>query len=292
MSDLWNVQMPGFAPIEPMPPIDWNQSFWVVPTIDLWQKEKNLNSEPNNISVWALFSKILIWFIVWVVIAALLFVVLSFVWSMFTESIQQQGPWFSVNPLLWVILLFIWFLSSFIWNMIIAGMYNLFFNKKYYDISKMFGFLLLTNAILFFVLFPIYLLFKNDVNTLFLVLWFHVLFSVFISSSQIEFLSNPNYSGSAFMWNILWFALAMLVYAIVHKFAKLESVQQQTYYLMLLPSILWFTFIPIWSGIWEKIYYGMYTMWSNAFYIPSLSEVSKSDDWVVDVEEEQINVDI
>jgi len=291
MSDLWNIDMPWFTPIEPMPPINGNQNFEAVAPINLWKKQKNLNSEPNNISVWGLFSKILIGFIVGVVIAALLFVVLSFVWSMFTESIQQQGPWSSINPLLRVILLFIGFLSSFIGNMIIAGMYNLFFNKKYYDISKMFGFLLLTNAILFLVLFPIYLLFKNDVNTLFFVLWFHVLFSVFISSSQVEFLSNPNYSGSAFMGNILGFALAMLIYAIVHKFAKLESVQQQTYYLMLLPSILWFTFIPIGSGIWEKIYYGMYTMWSNAFYIPSISEVANVEE-TEEIEAEQINVDI
>jgi len=61
----------------------------------------------------------------------------------------------------------------------------------------------LTNGILFFVLAPIYIIFAGEIEILFLILGFHVLFSVFVSASQIEFSTNPNYSASAFMGNIL-----------------------------------------------------------------------------------------
>jgi hypothetical protein len=42
---------------------------------------------------------------------------------------------------------------------------------------------------------------------------------------------------------------------------------------MLLPSILGYSLTPFGSGIREKIYYKIYEMWSNPFYILSPSEV-------------------
>jgi hypothetical protein len=87
--------------------------------------------------------------------------------------------------------------------MLVAGAYSVFFSKKYYDSSKMFGFLLLTNALLLLILAPIYIVFSKDIGTLFLLLGFHVMFSIFISANQMDFLSNPNYSGSALMGNVL-----------------------------------------------------------------------------------------
>lgn len=81
----------------------------------------------------------------------------------------------------------------------------------------MFGLLFLTNGILFFFLAPIYMIFANQIDVLFLILGFHVLFSVFTSSSQIEFSTNPNYSASGLMGNILGFVLAFLAYALIYK---------------------------------------------------------------------------
>ena len=48
--------------------------------------------------------------------------------------------------------------------MIVAGVYNLFYNEKYYDAGKMFGLLLLTNGFLFLFLAPLYLFFYNDMQ--------------------------------------------------------------------------------------------------------------------------------
>ncbi|MEI7919250.1 MAG: hypothetical protein WCH65_03450 [bacterium] len=135
-------------------------------------------------------------------IAALLFVILSFMGGMFTSAFGQQAG-ATVNPLLSLILLFIGFLSTFIGNIAVGGIYNLFFNRKYYNTSKMFGLLFLTNGILFFFLAPIYIVFAGQIDVLFLILGFHILFSVFTSAAQIEFSTNPNYSASSFMGNVL-----------------------------------------------------------------------------------------
>jgi len=282
--------MPMFdTQIPPMPNVWFDQQF-----SNLWKDNlnNNLNIEPNNLSWWQLIWKVLLGFVVGAVISGLLLVVLTFVGTIFTDAVQQQSNNVS-NPLLPLLLLFIWFLGSFIGNMIVAWAYSLFFSKKYYNSSKMFAFLLLTNGILFFVLAPIYLVFSKDVNTLFIVLAFHILFSIFVSASQLEFLSNPNYSGSAIIWNTLWFTWAIFVYMMIYKLSKVSwSVQQQTYLLMLLPSILGFTFLPLGSGLWEKIYYKVYEMGSNVFYIPSLSEVASSESEEQDIKEQNDEIHV
>ncbi|HCY20266.1 TPA: hypothetical protein DIC40_00035 [Patescibacteria group bacterium] len=63
--------------------------------------------------------------------------------------------------------------------------------------------MLLTNGLLFFILAPMYFVFASQIQSLFLVLGFHILFSVFVSACQIEFTANPNYSGSSLMGNII-----------------------------------------------------------------------------------------
>lgn len=231
-------------------------------------------NEPSNLSGRQLIGKACIGILIWGVIAALLFVILSFMGGMFTSAFGQQ--WGStVNPLLSLVLLFIWFLSTFIGNIAVGGLYSLFYNRKYYNTSKMFGLLFLTNGILFFFLAPIYIVFASQIDILFLVLGFHILFSVFTSASQIEFSTNPNYSASAFMGNILGFALAFLAYALIYKTSWSVALQQKIYLFMLLPPILGYTLIPFGSGIREKIYYKFYELGNNGFYIPSVTD---SDD--------------
>jgi len=102
------------------------------------------------------------------VIAALLFVILSFMGGMFTSAFGQAGS--TVNPLLSLVLLFIGFLSTFIGNIAVGGLYSLFYSRKYYTTSKMFGLLFLTNGILFFFLAPIYIVFASQIDVLFLIL--------------------------------------------------------------------------------------------------------------------------
>ena len=238
--------------------------------------QSDLFNEPSNLSGWQLIGKICIGLLIGGVIAALLFVILSFMGSMFTSAFGQQGG-SSVNPLLSLVLLFIGFLSSFIGNIAVGGLYSLFYNRKYYNTSKMFGLLFLTNGILFFFFAPIYIVFANQIDILFLILGFHILFSVFTSASQIEFSTNPNYSASSFMGNILGFALAFLAYALIYKASGSAAVQQKIYLFMLLPPILGYAILPFGSGIREKIYYKFYELGNNGFYIPSVAETNEEE---------------
>jgi len=75
-------------------------------------------NEPSNLSGWQLIGKVCIGILIGWVIAALLFVILSFMGTMFTSAFGQTGS--SVNPLLSLILLFIWFLSTFIGNIAVG----------------------------------------------------------------------------------------------------------------------------------------------------------------------------
>lgn len=233
-------------------------------------------NEPGNLSWWQLVGKVFIGVLIGWVIAALLFVILSFMGGMFTSAFGAQAG-ATVNPLLSLILLFIGFLSTFIGNIGVGGIYSLFYNRKYYNTSKMFGLLFLTNGILFFFLAPIYIVFASQIDVLFLILGFHVLFSVFTSSAQIEFSTNPNYSASALMGNILWFVLAFLAYCLIYKMSWSAEVQHKIYLFMLLPPILWYGLIPFGAGIREKVYYKFYEMWNNGLYIPSVTEVVEEE---------------
>jgi len=278
-NQMW-VTPAGFVP---MPSVQTpNFPMWVDKNFD------TLNNEPYFFSWWQLLGKTFIWLVIGGVIAALLFIILSFVGSMFTDALQQSTVSFQTNPLLPLLLLFIGFLWSFVGNIAVGLVYGLFFGKKYYNTSKMLGFLLLTNAIILIVLIPVYLIFSKQVDTLFLVLGFHIVFSVFVSASQIEFLANPNFAGSALMGNVLGFAMVILWYSVVYKLAHVSSVQQQTYLLMVLPPILAFTLVPFFSWIWEKVYYKFYEMGNNVFYIPSISEVAEEHP----VQEDEVNVEI
>jgi hypothetical protein len=196
--------------------------------------------------------------------------------GMFTSAFGAQAGT-SVNPLLSLVLLFIGFLSTFIGNIAVGGIYSLFYNRKYYNTSKMFWLLFLTNGILFFFLAPIYIVFASQIDILFLILGFHILFSVFTSASQIEFSTNPNYSASAFMGNTLWFVMAFLAYCLIYKLSGSAEVQQKIYLFMLLPPILGYALIPFGSGLREKIYYKFYELWNNGFYIPSCTETAEEE---------------
>ena len=245
---------------------------------------------PSNLSGRQIVAKVAIGLVIWGIIAALLFIVVSFIGGMFTSALGQQSAEFSsANPLLPLILLFIGFISTFIGNIAVAGVYSLFYSNKYYDVTKMFGLLFLTNGILFFILAPVYLMFGSQIDTLFVILGFHVIFSIFASAAQIEFTSNPNYAGSSLMGNILWFAVSLLIYGLIYKLSGWSAPQQKIYLFMILPPILWYTLTPFGAGIREKIYYKFYELGNNGFYIPSVSE--REDELTQEDKSQEVNVE-
>lgn len=258
--------------------------------------KKSLSIEPNQSSGWEIIGKFFIWLIVWGIISALLFIILSFVWSIFTESMWQTSEFIKSNPILPLLLLLIWFLSSFIGNLAIVWIYWLFFNEKYDSIGKTMWLLLLTNWLLFIIFAPIYIIFNSDINILFIVLWFHIMLSIFLSSNQIEIVSNPNYSASSLIGNTLWFAITILIYSLIRKSSSIGWTQEKLYLLILFPSIIWFSFMPLWLWIREIIYYKMYEMWNNWFYTPSVkseNNTTKNDINLIDQNDDSdINVDL
>lgn len=241
--------------------------------------ENNLlfRSEPNQSNGRWLTWKIFIWLIVWGIISILLFLILSFVWWIFTNTSTQTSEFTTNNPVLPLIILLIWFLSSFIWNLSIAGTYNLFFSERYFKTAKTMWILLLTNWILFVFFAPLYLIFGWDTNTLFLLLGLHIMFSIFLSTQQIETVSNPNYSASTLIGVTLWFVITILVYSLIRKWSKVWWTQNQVYLLLLMPPIIWFAIMPIGLWIREKVYYKMYEMWNNWFYTPPSQETTKEE---------------
>jgi hypothetical protein len=258
---------------------------------------KTFSIEPSQSSWRELTGKFFIWLIIWGIISVLLFVILSFVWSVFTESMSQTWEFIKSNPILPLLLLLIWFLSSFIWNLATAGIYGLFFGQRYHNVGKTIWLLLLTNGLLFIILAPVYLIFSSDINTLFIILGFHIMFSIFLSSNQIEIVSNPNYSASSLIGTTLWFAVTILIYSIIRKSAMWEGTQEKIYLLLLFPSIIGFSIIPLWLGIRESIYHKMYEVWNNGFYTPSIDENNNTTQEqtkftsVID-EDSDINIDL
>lgn len=255
-------------------------------TINKNNPNQRLDNEPSNISWWQIVWKIWIGIGIGGIITAILFMITTFMNGIFAGA--MTNTWATINPIISIVLLFIGFLSTFIGNLWVAGIYNIFFSRKYINWSKIFWLLLLTNGLLFFIFAPIYFIFTNQIQTLFIVMGFHIVFSIFISACQIEFSANPNYSGSSLVGNTIWFAMTIAVYCIFYKGSLLWWAEKLTYLLMLLPTILGYTLIPFGASIREKIYYKSYEMGNNPFYLSSEGEEIRDDD---ETNEDEINVE-
>lgn len=231
----------------------------------------NLTERPDQSSWWEIFGKIFIGIIIWAVISGLLFIILTAVWWSITEEAWK-------NPILPLLLIVSWFFTSFIWNLWIAGLYSLFFSKKYHNMNKSIWILLLTNWLLFIFLLPIYILFNWDTTRLLTILWFHIVIATFLSSQQIENLRNPNYSPSSLIWNTFSLAVVMLIYGIIRRLAAIwGELQNQIYLLLLIPPVLSFWIMPLWLWIWDIIYYKFFEVWNNPFYAESKWELNKKE---------------
>lgn len=248
---------------------------------------KKLGIEPYAPTGWELLGKTVVGICVGVIISILMLIILSFVSSIFMKAsgISAETTIYS-NPLLSFVCLFIGFLASFIGNFLQVIAYNLFYSKKYYSIGKVFGLLLLSNAIILVMIGPIYFLFSTQLATLFFIMAFHVLLSIFISMNIIEFSLAPNYGSSSIIGNTIWFGFVMLVYAMFWKSQNGVGDESTIYLSIMLPPLLWFSLIPLGLGIWEKIYKKFYEMGSNPFYIESQKITEEVED------EEDINIDL
>lgn len=230
----------------------------------------NLTEKPGQSSWWEIFGKIFIWIIIWAAISGLLFIILTALWWSLTEEAWK-------NPVLPLLLIVSWFLASFIWNLWIAWLYSLFFSKKYQNMSKSIWVLLMTNWLLFIFLLPIYIIFNWNMDSLFMILWFHVIIATFLSAQQIENLKNPNYSPSSLIWNTFSLAIIMLIYGIIWKATNLWNMENQIYLLLLLPPILSFWIMPLWLWIREMIYFKFFEIWNNPFYAESRWELNRKE---------------
>lgn len=249
----------------------------------------NFDIAPHDPSSFEIVARTIIWIIVWVTIAIMVFIILLLLWSMFELALKNSSIPNSttVNPLLWLILMIIAFCWSFIWALIVTWFYNLFFSNKYYDVWKMFRIVLTVCIIIFLFFAPLYILFYNLIEILFVILWFHIMFNTFIFSCCIEFTTNPNYSLVHIVWTTIGFAISLLFFWIVYKTLDLTNWNSQTITILLsLPAILSYSLIPLSHSIWEKIYFGFYNSWNNFFYIPSLTEV------MIDEEEDENSINV
>lgn len=235
-----------------------------------------LGNEPNNNTGWQVFAKAGIGLGVGVVIAFLIFIILFLASSMFTQAlrstINSPGVANTVNPLLPLVLVIIAFIATFVGSVILSGLFNLFYSNKYYDLGKTFSVSLLTNIFLFFLMIPLYILFSQSISTLFYILGFHIIFAIFVSYVQGEFVTNPNYAASHMIGAVIGTAFSMIVFAVLAK--GLQGNQN----MLLIPSILGYMFIPFFHALWEKIYFKFYENGNNFLFLPSLSDIIESEE--------------
>ena len=235
-----------------------------------------LGNEPNNNTWWQVFAKAGIGLAVGVVIAFLIFIILFLASSMFTQAlkstINSPGVANTVNPLLPLVLVIIAFIATFVGSVILSGLFNLFYSNKYYDLGKTFSVSLLTNIFLFFLMIPLYMMFYQNINTLFYILGFHIIFAIFISYSQGEFVTNPNYSASHMIGSMIGAVISMVAFAVIAKW--LQGNQN----MLLIPSILGYMLIPFFHSLREKIYYKFFENGNNFLFLPSLSDIISSEE--------------
>lgn len=236
--------------------------------------------EPPHPGWWQIIWKTMIWLLTWVLISFLVFVIISALGSDFFTS------WATL--FLAMVFMLVACIVTIIGTAIIAGTLNIVFGSDYYDFWKMLWFSVLANGILVLLFAPVYLTLSGSVNTLLLVLAFHIIFWFFISYSLIEFTTNANYAWSSLIGTLFGFGLTMMTYLLVYNMTPHDDSMGNTIYvLMLLPFIMSYTVIPLCHGIWSGIYYGIFSGGSNPFYIAPLNEIGQATE-----EDNTVNVQL
>jgi hypothetical protein len=242
-------------------------------------KKENITlwSEPNYNSWWEVLAKLAIGLWVGIVIAFLVFIILYMVNSMMTQALSNNTGTTgatTVNPLIPLILLVIAFIATFIGNVMLAWVYNLFYSTKYYDLWKMFSNGLLSNVIIFFAFIPLYLIYYNSINNLFIVLWFHIIFAIFTCYTHVEIMTNPNYSSSHLIGTTIWVAISAMLFIVIQ---NVFEEKDKNWYILLIPPFIGYICIPFFHALWEKIYYKFYENGNDFLYLPTLQEINIQD---------------
>ena len=274
-----NQNLWGFPPIG-------NSQLWSNPIQDVKNMKKPdismFDNAPNDVTAWPFFGKIVLWVIVWVCVAVLLFATLSALWWL---TAPEEGA----NTIIGVLLPVVGFIVGFVWNLALALLYNIFFSNKYYSFGKMAG-LIFASLIICLLFFVPYFLYMDNTPILYAILWFQIIFQLFIAKNLIDFLSQPNYSASSLMWNTLWVVLAILVHVVIISAITVENVIP-----VIASCVVAYIMIAVGSWLWDAIYYKFYQWWSNPFYLPSLNELReerRKEEIKKAKENEEINVDM
>lgn len=261
------------------------------------ETERNmlLGSEPTSFTWWQLLWKTGLGLGVGIVIGFLIFIILIMVSGILNPVLQNNAASAgqSLNPLIPLIFVIIAFITTFIGNVVLWWVYNLFYSTKYYDLGKMFSMSLLSNVIIFFVFTPLYLLFSSNINGLFTVLGFHILFAIFACYTHVEILTNPNYSSSHLIGATIGISVAAFIFLVILKAGTNTNEATPKQLLILLPSVIWYLIIPFFHDLWEKIYYKFYESGNDFLYLPTLQEIQKQEEIMQeDVTDEDITVNI
>jgi len=245
-------------------------------------------NSPTNPNWWVIITKLIVWLIVWLVFSGIVFLMFVWLWASIDQAVANSANNFSFSPLIWLSFMWIWLIVSIVGSLIIAWIYNVLWNEDYYDMKIMSSWIWAINLLLFI---PFGLLYffvwtiQQSMENLFIVYWFHLFFSIFVSFIIMDNTKNPNYSSVSVIWNSFWFIIALLIFFIIYSLYSTKAGSWQKN-ILFYPTILSFSIIPFISAIWEKIYYKFYEMWNDFLYIPSISEV------LVDEEEnDEINVE-
>ena len=245
--------------------------------------------KPFNPSAGEILIKVFLGLAVAIFLAFLIFVIYTFFSKFFKTAIvnlNSQGI-SSVNPMLALIMAIIGFFGSFVWTLLVGGIYNVLFQNRYYDIWKMFSLNIIINIVIFIFALVLYFIFVGNINVLFLILIFHVLFSTYAVYTSYDIVSNPNYSPVYLLWNTIGFFVSLFVIAIIFKVINVTQNPSAVAYILIAPIVIVYVLLALIPSLWEKIYYKFYEVWNNFLYVPSLDEI------LVDEEEldEEINVE-
>lgn len=241
------------------------------------------DNAPYDITIGSFFGKVFIGIMVGLCVAALSF------WAMAAIGGESST--------LWILLPIVGFVVGFVWNLVLALLYNIFFSKKYYNFGKMFGLIFTSSIIIFVFFFLVYLLFQGNPQALYLIFWLQVIFSLFISLNLIDFLSQPNYSASSLIGNTLWAVLSICVYLVLANSMILNNAGANSSAGIFIASsaVVAYTITIFGSSIWDAIYYKFYEWGNNPFYLPSLSELREErqkEEANKKKEDEEVNVEM
>lgn len=234
-----------------------------------------IDMTPPRTSGWQMMLRTLLGIVIGLLLAFLIFIVLKVIGDVFVQ--QTNNVQVITNPLFPLILLIVAFVVIFVGNTIKSGLYNVFWSERYVDMTGMVRTTFLTNMVLFIIAAPLYLIFAGEIDILFRVLAYHIMFATFVTSIQLEMIGQPHYGQSHVLGSTLWFALAMMIFALIYKYTYLSEFQDKLYVYLLFPPVLSFGVLPLAKWLREIIYRKRYEGGSDFFYAASPSDTLEDD---------------